>query len=273
MNQCRNRFVWINLRYSFTPNEGKQKANANAKGTGFFLWWLFADFCGTIDRLKYSYLRISISCSLSLDVYRSLGCWGHWLVSLLCEGIGCSGNSTRECYMLHPPEAQHHVQQHTDGIHGTTLITATALPIATTIPTATTLPVPTTLTIATTLNNNNRVLQKNGWNGSRGTRAPKYVIVDIYHWQIQGALEPSLSLCPISFIFMQFSANILPNKRLALLSLGWPTDLLEILDPPLRSHTTKNALATTIATNVPSYQLNGKQKARENETKHSLLSF
>ena len=54
MNQCRNRFLWINLRYSFTPKKGKEKANANAKGTWFFSLMIFADFYGTIDRLKYS---------------------------------------------------------------------------------------------------------------------------------------------------------------------------------------------------------------------------
>ena len=37
----------------------------------------------------------------------------------------------------------------------------------------------------------------------------------------------------ISFIFMQFLANILPNKRLAHPTLGLPKALWEILDPPL----------------------------------------
>ena len=64
----------------------------------------------------------------------------------------------------------------------------------------------TTFTIATTLNNNNRVLQKK----MRIEMGLKYVIVNIYQ----------ASLCPISFIFILFSAKKIAKEKIGALLSG-----------------------------------------------------
>ena len=59
------------------------------------------------------------------------------------------------------------------------------------------------------------------------------------HWRIQsgGALGMHAPLGPVSFVFMQFSAQMLPNNEFLPQTQGLAPPIWEILDPPLYSDT------------------------------------